>query len=98
MKSITLESCHSTWIFDTHRMRFRRILNDIEVGHRPVSTAWHPYFGLQADPTAETFTVILNADRSRLIRPWRHTADCVQCGDHRTGELSSEDIRNAVSA
>ena len=70
MKAVILESCHSTWIFDTDRMRFRRILNDIEV---------------------------LKADRSRLIRTWRHTADCVQCGDHRTGELSLEDIRNAVT-
>ena len=97
MKAITLESCHSTWIFDTNRMRFRRILNDIEIGHRPVSTTWRPYFELQADPTAETFTVILKADRSRLIRSWRHTADCVQCRDHRTGELSLEDVRNAVT-
>jgi hypothetical protein len=97
MKATTLESCHSTWIFDTDRMRFRRILNDIEVGHRSVSTAWRPYFELQADPTAETFTIILKADRSRLIQSWRHTPDCVQCGDHRTGELSLEDIRNAVS-
>ncbi len=97
MKATTLESCHSTWIFDTGRMRFRRILHDIDVGHRSVSTAWRPYFELQADPTAETFTVILNADRSRLIRSWRHTEDCVQCGGHRTSELSLDGIRNAVS-
>src|ERR1019366_1549369 len=97
MKATTLESCHSTWIFDTDRMRFRRILNDIEVRHRSVSTAWRPYFELQADPTVETFTVILDADRRRLIRSWRHTADCVQCGGHVTGELSLEDIRNAVT-
>jgi hypothetical protein len=97
MKAIIFESCHSTWIFDTDRMRFRRILNDIEVGHRSVSTAWRPYFQLQADPTGESFTVVLNADRSRQIRSWRHTADCEQCGGHVTAELSLEDINDAVS-
>jgi hypothetical protein len=98
MKTTIFESCHSTWIFDTERMRFRRILNEIEVGHRSVSTAWRPYFELQADPTSEAFTVVLNADRSRQIRSWRHTTDCSQCGGHVTAELSLEDISNAVSA
>ncbi len=97
MKATIFESCHSTWIFDTGRMRFRRILNDIEVGRHAVSTAWRPYFELDADPASETFTVVLTADRSRQIRSWRHTADCVECGGHVTAELSLEDINRAVS-
>jgi hypothetical protein len=35
---LTIESCHSTWIFDTDRMRFRRILKGTEVGGQPVVT------------------------------------------------------------
>jgi len=97
MKSTILKSCHSTWIFDTKRMRFRRIFDDVEAGHRSASSPWRPYFELQADPSTESFTVILTADHSRVIRSWRHTADCVECGGHRTGELSLEDIGNAVS-
>jgi hypothetical protein len=96
MEVTRLESCHSTWIFDTDGMRFRRILKDIEVAHQPVSTEWRPYFHLQAEAGEETFTVFLNADRTRMIRSWRHTRDCVQCGGHGTGELSLEDIRHAV--
>jgi len=98
MKAVIFESCHSTWIFDTGRMRFRRILKDIEVGHRPVSTAWRSYFELDADPTSETFTVVLDAAHSRQIRSWRHTSDCVECGGHRTSELSLEDISQALDA
>src|ERR1039458_9458050 len=98
MKATTLKSGHSTWICDTDRMRFRRIFNDVDLGHRSVSSAWRPYFALQADPSAETFTIILKADHSRrVIRSWRHTSDCVQCGGHHTSELSLDDIRKAVS-
>jgi hypothetical protein len=97
MEATILESCHSTWIFDNEQMRYRRILNDIGVEHRSVSTQWRPYFHLQSDPQEETFTVALNADRTRLIQSWRHTPDCVECGGHVTAELSLEDIRNAVS-
>jgi hypothetical protein len=97
MEATIFESCHSTWIFDTEEMRFRRTLKDIEVGHQSVSTDWRPYFRLQVDPLSETFTVFLNADESRMIRSWRHTHDCVQCGGHVTAELSLEDIRRAVS-
>jgi hypothetical protein len=97
MKATVLESCHSTWIFDTDRKRFRRVLKDIEVGHHAVSTQWRNYFELQVDPADETFTVILLADHSRMIRSWRHTQDCVQCGGHVTEELSLKDIRHAVS-
>ncbi|HWE68321.1 MAG TPA: hypothetical protein VG298_16895 [Acidimicrobiales bacterium] len=96
MEEIILESCHSTWVFNTHRMTFCRILKGIEVSHRPVSTEWRPYSYLEMDPEAETFSIYLNADRSRLIRSWRHTHDCAQCGGHETAELSLEDIRNAL--
>jgi hypothetical protein len=92
-----LESCHSTWIFEPDRQRFRRILKEIEVAQRPVFTEWRPYSGLEIDPIGESFTVFLTEDHRRLIRSWRHTHDCTQCGGHVTNELSLEDIRNALS-
>jgi hypothetical protein len=96
MEAITLESCHSTWVFDPDRMRFRRILKDISVGHEPVTTEWKAYYQLQLDPQSEAFSVFLNMEGSRLIRSWRHTQDCAQCGAHVTAELSLHDVRRAV--
>jgi hypothetical protein len=93
---VILESCHSTWIFDPSRMQFCRILKAIEVEDRAVPTEWRPYWGLEMDPESEAFTVHLNQSRSRMIRSWRHTEDCAQCGGHETAELSLEDIRRTV--
>ncbi len=93
---IILESCHSTWIFDTEHKEFRRILKGMEVADRPVTTEWRSYSDLHLDPWTETFTVYLNAMHTRQIRSWRHTHDCDQCGGHETTELSLDDIRNAI--
>jgi hypothetical protein len=92
-----IESCHSTWIFDAERMRFRRILKDTEVGGQPVTTGWRPYYRLEADPGAETFTVYLNLVGSRVLRSWRHDADCTQCGQHATREVPLEKVRAALN-
>lgn len=91
------ESCNSTWVFDQEHMRFRRILKGVEVDHRAVSTEWRPYFGLEVAEDSEAFTVLLNAEGSRLIRSWRHTGSCEQCGAHGTAELSLEDIEAALA-
>jgi hypothetical protein len=96
MEPTIIESCHSTFVFDTDRMRFRRILKGIEVSQRPVATGWRPYWDLESPPGAETFTIALNAERTRLIRSWHHTPDCVQCGGHDTAQLSLEDLRAAL--
>src|ERR1700761_5840967 len=80
----TIESCHSTWIFDTDRMRFRRMLKGTEVGGEPVVTGWRSYDRLEDHPGSETFTVYLNAAGTRMIRSWRHAPDCAQCSEHVT--------------
>ncbi|HEX3794179.1 MAG TPA: hypothetical protein VHV57_06735 [Acidimicrobiales bacterium] len=98
MDVITLESCHSTWVFEPNAMRFRRILKEIEVGDHAVATGWRPYFRLQLESDSEAFTVFLNPEGSRLIRSWRHTQDCQQCGGHVTAVLSLTELRNALSA
>jgi hypothetical protein len=91
------ESCNSTWVFDREHMRFRRILKGIEIDRRAVSTEWRPYFGLEVADDSEAFTVLLNPEGSRIIRSWRHTGSCHQCGAHGTAELSLEDIEAALA-
>jgi hypothetical protein len=91
-----LESCHSTWIFDPSELKFSRVLKGVEFGGRPVSTEWRPYYQVHLDAEAEGFTVYLNAARTRLIRSWRHTQDCRQCGGSETTELSLEDVQHAI--
>jgi len=90
-----LESCHSTWIFDTERMRFRRILKGLDLDVRQASTEWRPYFGLHLDRDSESFVVLLNPDGSRLLRSWRHVEHCPQCGGEATAELSVDELHSA---
>ena len=96
MAPTVFESCNSTWVFDREHRRFRRILKGIEVDEHAVLTEWRPYFGLEVADDSEAFTVLLNPEGSRLIRSWRHTGDCAQCGGHVTSELSLEDIERAL--
>lgn len=91
---MVLESCHSTWLFDTTRMRFKRILKGLDIDARSASTAWRPYFGLELDPLSESFVVLLNPEGTRLLRSWRHVDHCAQCGGDATAELSVEELRN----
>jgi hypothetical protein len=97
MHIITLESCHSTWIFDTRQLRFCRILRGIAVGQRRISTEWRPYWELEIDPHGRRFTVVLNEARTRMVRSGIHTSTCIDCGGKHTTELSVEDIQGAVA-
>ncbi len=92
---LVLESCHSTWLFDTEGMRFRRILKGLDLDARNASTAWRPYFGLELDPVSESFVVLLNPEGTRLLRSWRHVEHCPQCGGDATVELSIDQLRAA---
>jgi len=93
MTPMIIESCHSSWIFDIGRGRFRRVLKLADVGLRNVATPWIPYYALELDPNSESFVVFLNPEGTRLLSSWRHTGDCVQCGGHATAELSLDEIR-----
>jgi hypothetical protein len=93
--AFVLESCNSTWLFDTERMRFRRVLKGADVGRRPTTTEWRPYFRIDLDPRSESFVVVLNAEGTRLLRSWRHTHQCTQCGGQETVALSLDEIRAA---
>jgi len=91
-----LESCHSTWIFDTERLRFRRILKGLALDAHAATTAWRGYYGLEIDPISESFVVLLNPEGSRLLRSWRHVEQCPQCGGNQTAELSLDELRGAT--
>ncbi len=93
MTPLVLESCHSTWVFDSERMRFRRILKGIEIDQHSVVTEWRPYYGLEVKDGSEAFTVLLNPVGTRLIRSWRHTHNCPECGGHVTAEISLEEVQ-----
>jgi hypothetical protein len=95
---IILESCHNTWIFDSVQMQFCRIVKGIKVAGRDVCTGWRPYWGLELDHQSEGFCVYLNPSRTRLVRSWRHTQDCHQCGGGSTTELSLRDEPPTVTA
>jgi hypothetical protein len=97
MNIITLESCHSTWIFDPRQLRFCRILKGIAHGHRQISTEWRPYWELEIDPGEKDFTVFLNESHTQLIRSSIHSDECVQCGGSHTTELSLENIHRSVA-
>ena len=98
MEPTVLESCHSTWVFDTERMRFRRILKGLDLDSQQASTGWRPYFGLEIDPVSESFVVLLNPEGTRLLRSWRHVDRCSQCGGEATGELSLAEVRTTTRA
>jgi hypothetical protein len=97
MNLIILESCHSTWIFDTRQLRFCRILRGIAIGQRRISTEWRPYWELEIDPHGRNFTIFLNEARTRLVRSCSHTQTGAPCGGSPTTELSLEDIHRAVA-
>jgi hypothetical protein len=66
-----IESTHSVWMFDTERMRFRRVPRGADPSSPSLESDWEPYFGLEVDRESGAFTVALNEDRTRLLRAWR---------------------------
>ncbi len=96
VEPLIFESCHSTWLFDTYNLRFRRTLKGVNIGEHPATTQWRPYYGITVDPLSEAFTVLLDPEGTRLLRSWRHTHACSQCGGHSTAELSLDEMRHAM--
>jgi hypothetical protein len=89
---IILDSCHSRWVFDTDRQRFRRVLRGPELELRTIMTEWRPYHELHIEEDSDSFVVVLNEEGSRMLRSWRHrTAECSNCGLS-TGELAADRV------
>jgi hypothetical protein len=95
MGHLIVDSCHSRWVFDTERLRYRRILKGPEFEMRQTTTEWRPYHELHLDPHSDSFTVVLNEAGTQMLRSWRHMeGDCPLCGGTGTVELSVADIAN----
>lgn len=94
---MTIESCNATWIFDTERRRFRRILRGVEVEGQAVSTGWRTYHHLELKEDSEIFTIALTSDGSRLIQSWRHIGECPQCRGTSGVDFSVEEIEAILS-
>ncbi len=94
MRPLTIESCHSIWLFDTEHMSFLRVLKGFDGPEHLAVTGWRRYYGLEMSADSESFVVELNPEGTRLLRSWRHTEDCAQCGGHVTSELSVEEIQS----
>jgi hypothetical protein len=95
---IVLESCHSTWLFDTTRKQFCRLLHRGPDRVTPVVTEWRSYFRLLMHPDSEAFVVFLDGTGTRLLRSWRHLEHCAQCGGNVTSEYSLDDLRRVAGA
>ncbi len=91
-----IDSTHSTWIFDTQRMRFRRLPKGVDPATPSLESDWQPYFALDVDPESGAFMVVLNEDRTRLLRAWR--ADVTgPAGTDETGALRTRELRLELS-
>jgi hypothetical protein len=66
-----IDSAHSVWVFDTDRMRFRRLPKGADPGAPSLERDWQQYFALVEDDDSGAFTVALNEDRTRLLRSFR---------------------------
>jgi hypothetical protein len=85
--TIVIESCNSTWFFDTGQRLFCRVPRGTAIEVPPPRSRWEPYFALDVDPHSEAFVVTLNETGTRLLRSWRHVDRCAQCGGDGTAEL-----------
>jgi hypothetical protein len=87
-----IDSCHSVWLFDTERMRFRRVPKEASIDSPALESDWVPYYGLEISAESGAFAVALNESRTRLLRSWRHTNPCEHCSSTAevdvTGEVS----------
>jgi hypothetical protein len=69
-----IDTSHSIWIFDTERMRFRRLPRGADPGAPSFEGDWESYYALEIDDDG-SFTVALNPERTRLLRSYRADAD-----------------------
>ena len=92
-----LESCHSMWIFDPDRMRFRRVPRGTRLDMPSPESDWTAYFRLEVEPASGAFAVDLTEDGTRVLRSWLHTDACRHCASDQTGEMSLDDLRRGIA-
>lgn len=84
-------------MFDTVERRFCRVLKGARLASS-VATDWRPYDRLVLQGDSDAFVVFLDPSGTRLLRSWRHTTHCEQCGGEVTAEMSLEDLRRVARA
>ena len=77
-QTLRLRSCHSLWIFDVEHRRFRRLPADV-APDLAGGGDWQPFVALEVDPETGSFRVILNDERTRVLRSWLHDEPCRHC-------------------
>ena len=90
-----LESCHSVWLFDPGRMRFRRLPRGAHVEVPSADRDWTEYHSFDLDLTAGMFVVGLNPEGTQLQRAWVHDDPCPNCAEA-TAELSVTALRKVL--
>jgi len=86
---IILDSCHSRWEFDTDQHRFRRVLRGPDLAVRAIATEWRTYHELHVQEDSDSFLVVLNEVRTRMVRSWRHRDDfCQNCSQGTTNAVA----------
>ncbi len=65
-----IDSSHSIWLFDSERMRFRRLPRGADPSAPALESDWEAYYALEIEGDG-SFTVQLNVERTRLLRSWR---------------------------
>jgi hypothetical protein len=91
-----LESCHSLWIFEPARGRFRRVPKGTRLDMPCAESEWTPYYRLEVDASSGAFSVGLNPDDTRVLRSWLHAEPCRHCSGDHTAELSLDALRRTV--
>lgn len=87
-QTLCLRSCHSLWIFDVEHRRFRRLPGALSADI--AGGAWEAFVALHIDPESGSFRVVLNPERTRVLRSWLHDEPCRHCDQNdaaHTGEI-----------
>ena len=91
-----LESCTSTWIFDTSGRRFRRIPRGCRLDGPVPAHAWIPYHRLEAHAGNPAFAVVLDPKARRVLRSWLHGDPCPQCEPRPTAHRPLSELRQLI--
>ena len=82
---VVVESCTTTWAFDTGRSRFARLPRGLALSNS--SAEWRPYHSMRVDREAASVEVALDAAGTQLLRSDIHTDErCPECGFDPAGD------------
>lgn len=89
----TIDTCNSTWIFDTSEHRFVRLPRNQahpDAAAMVPPSRWEPYDSVVVDPVSGAFLVRLNPSGSRILRSMIHRDPCPRCSSESAAPLTIE--------